>query len=185
MFERFTQPARDVVVRAEHEAIRLRHDCIGKEHLLLALSEETGGVAAAVLRELGVTHEAVEREVLRVEGLGPPSSLGPEDADALRAIGIDLDEVRRAIEESFGPGALDRTLPSCGTRIPFSSRAKESLQLAARSAKDLHHDHLGTEHVLLGLVRSEGGVGAEVLRGLNVSPAAVRARVLEKLDRAS
>jgi ATP-dependent Clp protease ATP-binding subunit ClpA len=61
MFARFTQPARDVVVRAQHEALRLRHGHIGKEHLLLALSQETGGVVAEVLRELGVSHQAVER----------------------------------------------------------------------------------------------------------------------------
>src|SRR5919199_5286442 len=102
MFERFTDSARQATVDAQLAARRLGHGHIGTEHLLLGLLE-TDGIAAQVLRGLGVTPAAVEREVLAEVGRGP---LGERDAEALEAIGIDLDEVRRRVEANFGPGAL-------------------------------------------------------------------------------
>lgn len=76
------------------------------------------------MKELGVTHEAADRKVERIAGMGPPGPLGTEDAEALRAIGIDLEEVRQAIERSF-PGRLDRVPATCG--IPFTPKAKQAL----------------------------------------------------------
>jgi len=183
MFRHFTSPARDVVVRAQHEAVRLRHNYLGKEHLLLALTDEPEGVVAEVFRDFGIAHHNVERQVLTVVGLGPPPSLGSAEAEALETIGIDLDEVRRTIEASFGPGALDMRLTGCG--FCFTPRAKEALQLASLDAKGLGHSHIGTEHLLLGLLRSQGGVGADVLRALGLDPGAVRSHVLAKLAQAS
>src|ERR671922_2778564 len=102
MFERFTDRARNVVIAAQQEARRLGHDCIATEHVLLGLLREKG-IAARVLADLGVTADAVEREVVAFVRPGP---FGAADAEALGAIGIDLDEVRRRLEASFGPGAL-------------------------------------------------------------------------------
>jgi ATP-dependent Clp protease ATP-binding subunit ClpA len=101
MFERFTDRARDVVVDAQASARRLGHGYTGTEHVLLALLQGDG-IAARVLGGLGVTPAAVEREVLAEVGRGP---FGQRDAEALGAIGIDLEEVRRRVEASFGPGA--------------------------------------------------------------------------------
>ena len=124
MFERFTDGARHVVVRAQQDARRLGHNYIGCEHLLLAAAE-AGEPAGAVLRDQGVTPERVEAEILRTIGpgaaadsgaaldraaAGPADPLRGLDREALAAIGIDLDVVRARIEAAFGPDALDRAV---------------------------------------------------------------------------
>ena len=112
MFERFTGQARTVVVQAQEHARRLGHGYIGCEHLLLAAAS-TGEPASAVLREHGVTPQAVETEIVRLIGLGQAASLlGSLDREALAAIGIDLDVVRARIEAAFGPGALTQVPPA-------------------------------------------------------------------------
>ena len=184
MFERFTEPARKVTVDAQLVARRLGHSHIGTEHLLLGLLE-TDGVAAQVLGGLGITAAAVEREIVTEVGRGP---LGTGDAEALGAIGIDLDEVRRRMEASFGPGALHwHPDPRCrGERprlghVPFSPRAKKVLELSLREAVALKHGFIGTEHLLLGLVRESEGLAMLVLTRLGAGPQAIRARVLDAL----
>jgi ATP-dependent Clp protease ATP-binding subunit ClpA len=184
MFERFTDPARKVTVDAQLVARRLGHSHIGTEHLLLGLLE-TDGVAAQVLGGLGITAAAVEREIVTEVGRGP---LGTGDAEALGAIGIDLDEVRRRMEASFGPGALHwHPDPRCrGERprlghVPFSPRAKKVLELSLREALALKHRYIGTEHLLLGLVREGEGLAMLVLTRLGAGPHVIRARVLDAL----
>src|SRR6266508_3401970 len=188
MFERFTNEARNVVMAAQQEARRLGHDCVGTEHVLLGLLQGEG-IAARALADLGVTADAVEREVLAFVRPGP---FGAADAEALDAIGIDLDEVRRRLEASFGPGALRwrpgrrgrRRGPLPGGHIPFSPRAKKVLELSLREALRLKHNHIGSEHILLGMVREGEGLAMLVLVKLNASPEALRAGVLDELRRA-
>ena len=184
MFERFTDRARKVTVDAQATARRLGHGHIGTEHLLLGLLENDG-IAAQVLSGAGVTRAAVEREILAEVGRGP---LGAGDAEALGAIGIDLDEVRRRMEASFGPGALEwHPDPGCrGARprfghIPFTPRAKKVLELSLREALALKHRHIGTEHLLLGLLREGEGLAMLVLTRLGAGPQLLRARVLDAL----
>jgi ATP-dependent Clp protease ATP-binding subunit ClpA len=184
MFERFTDRARAAVTDAQVVARRLGHGCIGTEHLLLGLLE-TGGLAAQVLAGAGVTAAAVEREVLAEVGRGP---LGTGDAEALGAIGIDLDEVRRRVEASFGKGALHwRPGRDCrGERprlghIPFSPRSKKVLELSLREALALKHRYIGTEHILLGLIREGEGLAMLVLTRLGAGPQLLRARLLDAL----
>ena len=185
MFERFTQEARKATVDAQAVARRLGHGHIGTEHLLLGLLE-TDGVAARVLAGLGVTGAAAEREILAQVGRGP---LGDADAQALGAIGIDLDEVRRRMEASFGSGALAwhpdphcrRGRPRPGGHIPFTPRSKKVLELSLREALALKHRYIGTEHILLGLVREGEGLAMLVLTRLGAGPQVVRARVLDAL----
>ena len=94
------------------------------------------------------------------------------DADALRVLGIDFDEVRRRAEETFGPGALERTRAgrrAFGTRIgaiPFTPRAKEALELALQAALARGDKAIGSEHVLLGIVDQDANVGLAVLAEL-------------------
>jgi ATP-dependent Clp protease ATP-binding subunit ClpA len=192
VFERFTDGARQVVVRAQREARDLGHNYVGTEHLLLGLLGDGGGVAASVLAGAGVTAEAVRAHVVRIVGRG---AFCGSDADALRAIGIDLDTVRAKVEESFGPGALDlvdrrrgRRSRRCGGpggpgEIPFTPRSKKVLELALRQALKLRHSHVGSEHVLLGLVAEGEGLAAEVLVALGASPLEVRQRVLAALGK--
>ena len=187
MFERFTDRARNVVVDAQASARRLGHGYTGTEHLLLALLQGDG-IAARVLGSLGVTAAAVEREVLAEVGRGP---FGQRDAEALGAIGIDLEEVRRRVEASFGPGALywrpgrgcrrARRIPLAGGHIPFSPRAKKVLELSLREALALKHNYIGTEHILLGLVREGEGLAMLILTRLGTGPQMVRARVIDAL----
>jgi ATP-dependent Clp protease ATP-binding subunit ClpA len=188
MFERFTHEARNAVVAAQEEARRLGHDCVGTEHVLLALLRGDG-IAARVLGGLGIAADAVEQEVVTFVRPGP---FGAADAEALGAIGIDLDEVRRRLEASFGPGALRwrpgrrgrRRGPLPGGHIPFSPRAKKVLELSLREAIRLKHNHIGPEHILLGVVREGEGLAALVLTRLGVDLDAVRARVVDELRRA-
>jgi ATP-dependent Clp protease ATP-binding subunit ClpA len=185
MFERFTDRARTVTVDAQAAARRLGHGHIGTEHLLLGLLQGDG-VAARVLAALGVTGAAVEREILAEVGRGP---LGVTDAEALGAIGIDLEEVRRRLEASFGPGALHwHPDPRCrrgrlgpGGHIPFTPRSKKVLELSLREALALKHKYIGTEHILLGLVREGDGLAMLVLTRLGAGADAIRSRVLDAL----
>ncbi len=151
MFERFTDRARRVLVLAQQESHLWQHGFIGTEHLLVAMAEEGEGVAHHVLRAHGL-----EAEVLRADMLGHvPAGRLVDVAAALATIGIDLDRVRAAVEESLGPGAFQmRKHP------PFTPRAKERLQAARDEAVALGHDYIGTEHLLLGLLSGESLVDA-------------------------
>ena len=184
MFERFTRAAREATVQAQEQARRLGHDRIGTEHLLLGLLAAEGGVAAKVLRGLGLTTAGVEAEVTKAHGRG---GLGPADAEALATIGINLDQVRAHVEERFGPGAL-RPAPSRrrgrGRHIPFTDEAKTTLERSLREALKLQHDHIGTEHMLLALT-TDPALGGELLRSLGAAPPEVRAEVIMALRRAS
>ena len=177
MFERFTEAARTAVVRAQQEAEALGHDRIGSEHLLLGLAGDRG-IAADVLGSLGADHAALRAAVRSA----PRNGL---DADALAAIGIDLDEVRRRAEESFGPGALAggracRRGAHRGQR-PFTPRAKRTLERSVREASALRAGHLGPEHILLGLAGEHASGAAAALRRCGTSPNAVRAATLRAL----
>ena len=182
MFARFTPQAREAMVLAQEESARLRHPWLGTEHLLLGLLRQPGTAASNVLAGLGVTAASVERELIRC--LGEPRGeqiLGEEDERALRTLGIDLQEVRARVEETFGPGALERARPgSCGW--PMMPRLKEGLERAAREAG---RGLIETEHLLLGVLQVRGALAVELLRGLAVTPDAVRAGVRDHRAQAS
>jgi hypothetical protein len=106
MLERFTGDARGVVTGAREGALRLGHDWIGCEHLLLALTA-TGGEVGMILRDQGITPDRVRSEAVWLAGAGGGASLFDVlDRDALASIGIDLDAVRGKVEAAFGPGAF-------------------------------------------------------------------------------
>ncbi len=173
MFERFTDRARQVVVLAQEESRERRADAIRSEHLLLALYRVPDNLALTVLDGHSVRREDV---VADVDALGPH---GPAAAEALATLGIDLDEVRRQVEDAFGPGALDRTRASrrgkwFAGHIPFDRGAKKVLELALREALRLDHDYIGCEHVLLGLLHAEGAAQTILLaRGARLDTARI------------
>ncbi len=187
MFERCTRPAREVVSSARQEAHGLRHHYVGTEHLLLGLLAQPTGVATEVLRAAGLEHSAVRAQVVCLVGAGT-DGLGTDEAEALSAIGIDLQEVRARMEDSFGPGILDSAgAPSAVGRTPgtrWTRRAKKSLELALREARHLHHDSLGPEHILLGLIHEAHGVAGRVLAAHQPLPT-LRQRLLDELDQAA
>jgi hypothetical protein len=139
MFERFTDRARRVVVLAQAEARLLNHNYIGTEHLLLGLLSEREGVAC----------------------------------EALESLGISLEAVRRDVEELIGKGETSPT-----GHVPFTPRAKKVLEISLREALQLSHNYIGTEHILLGLVREGEGVAAQVLVKRGAGLSSVRERVI-------
>lgn len=193
MFERFTDLARRVVVVAQEEARALGHPMIGTEHLLLGLLRAQDGVAARVLTSVGLREADVRDEITRRVGAGQHGRTA--QAEALRVIGIDLDAVREQVENSFGPGALDRPLRGRrrsrrGRRctafpghVPFSRRAKKVLELSLREALGLRHGYIGTEHILLALLREGAGVGARVLVDRQLRLDELRQQVLRAVGR--
>ena len=192
MFERFTDRARTAVILARTEASE-RGDQIRPVYLLHALASGEG-VAAQVLAGLGVDPGDIEHRLDRTAPLRKPLGGEPPggDAEALASIGIDLDEIRRKVEESFGPGALERAPASSqGTgRTTMTREAKQSVELAAREARALRHSYIGTEHLLLGLLGAaernpRGDFSTEAIGALGIDPAQVRQRILDELRRTS
>jgi Clp amino terminal domain, pathogenicity island component len=143
MFERFTEPARQVVVLAQEEARTLRHNYIGTEHILLGLLREEEGLAARVLESLDITVERVRGQVVRIVGSGEEVTSG---------------------------------------QIPFTPRAKKVLELALREALSLGHNYIGTEHILLGLVRENEGVAARILLDFDADSEKIRNEVIRMLS---
>jgi ATP-dependent Clp protease ATP-binding subunit ClpC len=139
----FTDRVRKVLAMAREEAIRLQHDYVGTEHILLGLIREGEGVAAAVLTNLDV----------------------------------DLEQVHDRVEESVRKGKATIALGE----LPYTSRAKKVLEFAMAEAKELSHSYVGTEHLLLGLLREEKGIAAQVLNSLSVSLDDARAETLKVL----
>jgi len=139
----FTDRVRKVLAMARDEAIRLQHDYVGTEHILLGLIREGEGVAAAVLTNLSA----------------------------------DLDQVHERIEESVKPGKATIALGE----LPYTSRAKKVLEFAMAEARELNHSYVGTEHLLLGLLREEKGIAAQVLNSLGISLEEARAETLKVL----
>ena len=128
--DRFTKHARQVLQIAQEEAIRLNHNYVGTEHLLLGLAKEENGQAAKILRAVGAAPDEVVRQV---EHVAPRSPRPP-----------------------FGKPTL-------------TPRTKRVIELAVEEAKQMGHPNIGTEHLLLGLVREDEGIAAEVLRSMGVS----------------
>lgn len=133
--DKFTKRARRVLSYAQEEATRLNHNYIGTEHLLLGLLREEEGLAAKVLRELGVDHN----------------------------------RVRRMIEDIVGRGQAP-----ANARLTLTPRTRRVIELAVDEARRLGHHYIGTEHLLLGLVREDEGVAISVLRTLNLTPEKIR-----------
>ena len=98
-------------------------------------------------------------------------------AKALESLGISLDTVRQQVEEIIGRG---QQAPS--GHIPFTPRAKNVLQLSLSEAVQLGHDYVGTEHILLGLLREGEGVAAQVLVRLGAELDRVRQQVIQVLS---
>ncbi len=210
MFERFTHEARHAIVAAQDEARLLNHNYIGTEHILLGLLADEQGVAARALADHGLTLVGARS---RLEKLVPRgmSPLEP-DPDALEAIGIDLEAVRRKVEEAFGPGALERRRPAAvgappslfgvklrrralsGLRnecrrerrfgyVPFTPRAKKVMELSLRCAVRLRHRDIATEHILLALLDEGEGLAARIIADAGIDFAALRHSVIERVGR--
>ncbi|CAG7647571.1 Negative regulator of genetic competence ClpC/MecB [Paenibacillus solanacearum] len=141
MFGRFTERAQKVLSLAQEEAVRLGHNNIGTEHILLGLIREGEGIAAK----------------------------------ALIALGLGLEKIQDEVESLIGRG---QEQPS---NIAYTPRAKKVIELSMDEARKLGHTYVGTEHILLGLIREGEGVAARVLNNLGVSLNKARQQVLQLL----
>ena len=183
MFERFTAQARSVVTIAQQEAREPGHPTIGTHHLLLGILSEPDAAGGRALGALGLDRSEVRDDVRRFER--DRTAFSEQDADALRSVGIDLDEVRRTVEEAFGPGALEGSTSGRhglgAGHVPFTAESKKALELALREAIHLGHRSIGTEHLLLGLVRDETSSAATILAARGADRERVRAEVLRQI----
>jgi ATP-dependent Clp protease ATP-binding subunit ClpC len=141
MFGRFTERAQKVLALAQEEAIRLAHNNIGTEHILLGLIREGEGIAAKALNALGLGSDKIQKEVENLIGKGQDTS----------------------------------------QTVHYTPRAKKVIELSMDEARKLGHSYVGTEHILLGLIREGEGVAARVLNNLGVSLNKARQQVLQLL----
>ncbi|XP_038986955.1 ATP-dependent Clp protease ATP-binding subunit ClpA homolog CD4B, chloroplastic isoform X1 [Phoenix dactylifera] len=139
MFERFTEKAIKVIMLAQEEARRLGHNFVGTEQILLGLIGEGTGIAAKVLKSMGVN----------------------------------LKDARVEVEKIIGRGS-----GFVAVEIPFTPRAKRVLELSLEEARQLGHNYIGSEHLLLGLLREGEGVAARVLESLGADPSNIRTQVI-------
>ena len=167
MFERFTEPASQVMELACAEAERLRHDYLGPEHVLAGLARQEGSQAAGILRASGLDVEAVRAGLDRLVAQGMLPARWHNKSDLLRSLGVDLDAVQRAIEQSFGTDAVcaaqRRVLRRSSRREdllictnPLNGKAllvKRAFHMAGKEADALGQHDIGAEHLLLGVLR--------------------------------
>jgi len=118
-------------------------------------------------------HDAITTEHLLLGLLGEGEGVA---ARSLASVGVTIDAARARVQEKIPPSGRDLSTPP-----PFSQGARQALELALREALGLGHDHLGTEHLLLGVVR-EGGGACDVLVGLGVDPARLRQEVISRTE---
>lgn len=161
IFTRFTDGSRGSVEAAVEEARLLGHDSVGDEDILLGILRTDEGTGAAALRSLGVTLEDAREESEEMLAL------------ALSYIGISLEDTRREAGDAF-----EMSLP-VGRRIPLSPRGKKALVEARNVMRRLGDGYLGTEHVLLGILRDEDGTAVRMLNNMGVSPEALEDRLFE------
>jgi ATP-dependent Clp protease ATP-binding subunit ClpA len=182
MFERFTAQARQAVHLALSEARVLGASRIGAEHLLLGLAHGRSGAAADALRSAGL--DAAKLRPLTVER----PEAAPLDADALAVLGIDLDQVRRAAEAAFGPGALDQPARPPGsrtTRFRMTQDAKDAIAAGLRVAQGRHDREFSSGHLLAGLIDHGDNAAVRLLAAADVDPAALRADVMQRMTEAA
>ncbi|WP_443072679.1 Clp protease N-terminal domain-containing protein [Streptomyces sp. RPT161] len=176
MFEYFTDRAKRAVVASQDEALAFRHDFIGTEHMLLGLAGTDESTAHEVLAEHGVDVSRARDETVRLwEEAGVVGTGGQAAKDALSSIGIDVEEIRRQADSTFGTGAFQYPRPA------YTARAKKALELSVREARALGHEDIGTEHVLLGLLAEGEGLAIKVLTALEVDVAALRQTILSRV----
>src|SRR5467141_727634 len=98
--------------------------------------------------------------------------------NVLQKMGLDLETVRMEVEKQIGTGPDQKMVGN----IPYTPRVKKVLALAQKEAKQLNHNYVGTEHILLGLLREGDGVAARVLKSLGVNIEQTRHEILKELD---
>ncbi len=175
MFEKFTEDAKRAILLSEQETVALGYDYIGTEHLLLGLIGVPDGVAGQVLGAHGVTlPRARERIVTLLTEAGVTGTGGRAATEALASIGIDVDEVKKRMDDTFGPGRFQYPRPI------YDPGARKMLERTVHEALTLGSESIDTEHMLLGMFDDGDSVGSRVLTGLGVDASALRPELLAR-----
>ncbi|RCK75237.1 MAG: ATP-dependent Clp protease ATP-binding subunit ClpA [Ignavibacteriae bacterium] len=135
----FSNRVQDVIKYSREEALRLGHDYIGTEHLLLGIIREGQGIAVKILKNLGVN----------------------------------LDKLKKAIEDTVRSSGVTLTMGN----IPLTKQAEKVLKITYLEAKLYKSDVIGTEHLLLSLMRDDDNIAAQILHQFNVTYEAVRSEL--------
>lgn len=130
MKNNFTSRVQKVIRYSKEEAMRLGHDYIGTEHLLLGIIKENEGIAVKILQNLG----------------------------------CDLNKLRKAVEDSTAPSGGTMTIGN----LPLSKRAEKALKLTYIEAKNFKNDVIGTEHLLLSILKEKDSLASQILITLNI-----------------
>jgi len=155
------RPAEPYLLAGADEARRLGHNYIGTEHILSLLVRDQEGGATRLLGRLGLSPEAVEAALgCWLVRATPAAKIDPQ---ALAELGIDFEAVRERLEQTFGPGALERTQSAC---LGICPRLKLALAYALDHANG---EQLDDRHVLLGMLNVPDSVAARVLDRLGVT----------------
>jgi ATP-dependent Clp protease ATP-binding subunit ClpC len=141
MFDRFTDRSRKIIIIAKEEALRLHHDALDCEHLLLGIIREGKGIGI----------------------------------QALMRLDVDLELLHHDLEHHLVRGAW----PKKTSDIPFSITAKEVLRLAIESSREMGHDYIGSEHLLLGILREGDNLGALILREYGITEELLYEQILD------
>ena len=144
MFDKFTNRAKQVIKLAKREALKLNHNYLGTEHVLLGLLKLGQGIAVNVLKNLNIEYDTILAEIELIVGFGPEMQV-------------------------YGDPAL-------------TSKVKKVFEYANEEALALNHNYVGTEHLLLALIRQQDGVAAQILENLNVNLKEIRKEVLKELE---
>lgn len=175
-FKRFHTDARATVLLARDNARRLGADQVRTEHMLLALLEVNDNPARRVLERHGLTYSKAYDIVRKLDA--EPAL----DAEALEAIGIDLEAVRGKLESVFGKGVLD-TPKRVGRRSShqmMGQDARKTLELSLRESIAAQSGYISAGHILLAIIRADAG-GARVLKEGGLDPKALRDEVSAEL----
>ena len=186
------------MLSGHREARDFGHGWVGTEHLLLAVLAHHTLSAVGALRELGITRDTARAALAQTVGSG--EVLGTSEADALRSVGIDLEEVRNRVEAAFGAGALDRPSRHCQPRrrrpwpgdrreragyptgdLPVTPEARKALERSRSEARKVGDGHVRPEHVLLGLLDPRGNMAVDLLHHLGADRRVVHARVVSSI----
>ena len=181
----FTPRAKKVLERGLREALHLRHDDIATYHLLLALLVEKEGVAARVLRDFGADVQELRDRVLADLHAAPDEGSpgqkagapGPSEGGSSILRGELVDRLRQH-RESDPSEAAPAATAMFGR---FTEAARQVVVLANEEARGLKHNHIGTEHILLGLLRAEGSLAALALASLEVTEEEAHAGVVGRV----
>lgn len=183
-----TPRSKKAIELAVDEARRLNHHYIGTEHMLLGLVREGEGIAAGVLESMGVDLEKVRTQTMQVLSQSGDASAPRGRSASHHTVVSQGDEEGMQKDESpggpFVPDPEDRmaatsidALVANGRYGTFTERAGKVLGYSQEEARRFQHNYIGTEHLLLGLIHDDKGVGTHVLHNLGVSLAKVRSAV--------